>query len=345
MIETRRCHYSVLTWSHSLLLLLLATMNVSGGAVPQSATAPSPLPLSPVTPDGIDFVIFVKATAIVCAVLFITVFSVYLNYWTALAFAGQHQLGGGLDGVNWRCSCSRGIDREVLDTFPILVYSTIKNHKIGKGELECAVCLSEFEDHETLRLIPKCNHVFHPECIDAWLASHVTCPICRANLKPDSGEVAVRMPTQLNANELSVESGGRSRRGEASETQYHQVARVPNDVGPSSSNSSGTGRATMDEARAKQSRDQRSRWRMFEKFPRSNSTGHSLVEQPRTNNDTERYTLRLPEEVRRYILMNHAAIGHSVSYHGVMKGVGWSDSEGSSRGKRNMTPASVHRKD
>ena len=54
--------------------------------------------------------------------------------------------------------------------------------KIGKGTLECTICLCEFEDDETLRLIPKCDHVFRPECIDMWLESYTTCPVCLANL-------------------------------------------------------------------------------------------------------------------------------------------------------------------
>ncbi|KAF9602633.1 hypothetical protein IFM89_030521 [Coptis chinensis] len=66
------------------------------------------------------------------------------------------------------------------------LYSVVKGLKIGKGALECAVCLNEFGNDETLRLLPKCDNVFHPECIDAWLASHTTCPVCRANLTPDS---------------------------------------------------------------------------------------------------------------------------------------------------------------
>lgn len=48
---------------------------------------------------------------------------------------------------------------------------------------------NEFEDEQTLRLIPKCNHVFHLECIGAWLDSHVTCPVCRANLVEQAGHV------------------------------------------------------------------------------------------------------------------------------------------------------------
>ncbi|KAI9112008.1 hypothetical protein K1719_016904 [Acacia pycnantha] len=337
MIETRRSHFI-------LLFLLLATTYVSGGAIPHSATAPSP---SSMTPE-VDISILLKATAVVCAVLFITFFSAYFNYWTAVIFARQHDLApAGRNGVSWRCSCSRGIDRKILDTFPILVYSTIKNQKIGKGELECAVCLSEFEDHQTLRLIPKCNHVFHPECIGAWLASHDTCPLCRANLNPDPGEVSIRMPTQLNADEPNEESGGRSMRSEVSERQNHPAAQVPNDVGASSSNSANN---MEEECRAKPSRNRRTRWGKYERLQRSNSTGHSLVEQPEAtpSSDHERYTLRLPEELWRYILMNHAAIGRSESYHGVtpMKGMGWSDSDESSRGKVNLTmPPFVRRKD
>ncbi|CAH9084644.1 unnamed protein product [Cuscuta epithymum] len=44
----------------------------------------------------------------------------------------------------------------------------------------CCVCLSEFEEGERVRVLPKCNHAFHIHCIDTWLASHTNCPICRA---------------------------------------------------------------------------------------------------------------------------------------------------------------------
>ena len=45
-----------------------------------------------------------------------------------------------------------------------------------------AVCLVEFQENEAPRLIPKCNHVFHINCIDVWLRSHANCPLCRANI-------------------------------------------------------------------------------------------------------------------------------------------------------------------
>ncbi|KAK1356092.1 RING-H2 finger protein ATL5H [Heracleum sosnowskyi] len=44
----------------------------------------------------------------------------------------------------------------------------------------CSVCLSEFIDGELVRVLPECLHAFHVSCIDMWLQSHASCPLCRA---------------------------------------------------------------------------------------------------------------------------------------------------------------------
>lgn len=43
------------------------------------------------------------------------------------------------------------------------------------------VCLGEFEEDKELKVIPGCGHLFHPQCIDAWLVSHGSCPVCRCS--------------------------------------------------------------------------------------------------------------------------------------------------------------------
>jgi len=50
------------------------------------------------------------------------------------------------------------------------------------GSIDCSVCLGEFQDDESLRLLPKCSHAFHVDCIDTWLRSHSNCPLCRASI-------------------------------------------------------------------------------------------------------------------------------------------------------------------
>ncbi|KAK1387546.1 RING-H2 finger protein ATL2 [Heracleum sosnowskyi] len=76
-------------------------------------------------------------------------------------------------------TANRGLEVSVLNSLPLFVYSEL-THK----ELDCAVCLSEFEEGETGRVLPKCHHSFHIECIDMWFHSHSTCPICRARVEP-----------------------------------------------------------------------------------------------------------------------------------------------------------------
>ncbi|KAJ1646692.1 hypothetical protein LPJ64_001864 [Coemansia asiatica] len=42
----------------------------------------------------------------------------------------------------------------------------------------CAICLSDYEDGEILRLLP-CNHHMHQSCVDEWLHINRSCPLCK----------------------------------------------------------------------------------------------------------------------------------------------------------------------
>ncbi|CAM6094747.1 unnamed protein product [Calypogeia fissa] len=75
-----------------------------------------------------------------------------------------------------------GVDQTFIDTLPVFPYKAICGLKEGT---DCAVCLSEFESEDRLRLLPKCKHAFHIDCIDTWLLSHSTCPLCRCALLND----------------------------------------------------------------------------------------------------------------------------------------------------------------
>ncbi|RAL37183.1 hypothetical protein DM860_004105 [Cuscuta australis] len=79
-------------------------------------------------------------------------------------------------------SQSSGVDKTVVESLPLFKFSSLKGSRDG---LECAVCLSRFEDPEILRLLPKCKHAFHVGCIDQWLQKHSTCPLCRHKISSD----------------------------------------------------------------------------------------------------------------------------------------------------------------
>ncbi|OIW14090.1 hypothetical protein TanjilG_11435 [Lupinus angustifolius] len=76
---------------------------------------------------------------------------------------------------------ARGLDASIIALLPIFNYDPKMN---PDNPPDCAVCLSEFEEGETGRVLPKCNHAFHTDCIDMWFHSHSTCPLCRAAVEP-----------------------------------------------------------------------------------------------------------------------------------------------------------------
>lgn len=74
----------------------------------------------------------------------------------------------------------------VLTRLPVFEYSSA----VQKKKISCSVCLMDFKDGEKGRFLPRCFHCFHVDCIDAWLASHLECPVCRASVDPAAPELA-----------------------------------------------------------------------------------------------------------------------------------------------------------
>ncbi|XP_065880344.1 RING-H2 finger protein ATL11-like [Euphorbia lathyris] len=268
------------------LFFFLFIAKLSAAQQPPSSAPPffDPLPTQPKFNPSLALLMLIIVGAFFC----MGFFSIYIRRCAERRYMRSHvsinsaALGGGGRFSRRR---QQGLEAAVIETFPTFLYSTVKGHKIGKGALECAVCLNEFEDDQTLRLIPKCSHVFHPDCIDAWLVSQITCPVCRANLVPQPGDIP------FDSNSLfEPEQGPNNIRNEE---QNDFLIRVSDE----SDRSRG-----LEALQVAPNRSWSTGWRLGSLFPKSRSTGQLLV-QPGAN--TERFTLRLPEEIRNQLLNTH----------------------------------------
>ncbi|PUZ76143.1 hypothetical protein GQ55_1G266200 [Panicum hallii var. hallii] len=95
--------------------------------------------------------------------------------------------GGGAAGGGGGIRAARGVDPDVLRSLPVTVYRKAAPGSKEEDAAECAVCLAELEDGEEARFLSRCGHGFHAACVDTWLASHTTCPLCRLTVaKPDA---------------------------------------------------------------------------------------------------------------------------------------------------------------
>lgn len=82
-----------------------------------------------------------------------------------------------------------GLHPMVIASLPMFVIS--KESKCSKDcnldsdrAHECPICLNELEDGEMGRVLPNCSHVFHARCVDEWLVSNSSCPVCRTDAEP-----------------------------------------------------------------------------------------------------------------------------------------------------------------
>ncbi|CAL9045001.1 E3 ubiquitin-protein ligase ATL31-like [Musa acuminata AAA Group] len=189
--SSRRATPATIHRTASLLLIVLALLLVT----PRRVSAQSTATPSGDGPSGYSVRIKPGVAALVigliCGFFFLGFFAVYIHQCSSGSSGGTRPSGAVESRAAASRAARRGLDPEVLASFPTMAYAEAKEHKKGKGALECAVCLSEFAHDDTLRLLPRCCHVFHVDCIDVWLGTHVTCPVCRANLaEPEPADAA-----------------------------------------------------------------------------------------------------------------------------------------------------------
>lgn len=140
-----------------------------------------------------DSAMALTVLALLTALLFMSFFSIYIRHFARSSSSDSSYRRRrrssstayfSATSSNYRSprSIEKGVDPITIQSIPVHAYGGRDAKQAIKKlepEIECAICLSEFEERDWVKEIPYCGHVFHVECIDTWLSSHVTCPLCR----------------------------------------------------------------------------------------------------------------------------------------------------------------------
>ncbi|KAG5570250.1 hypothetical protein H5410_060016 [Solanum commersonii] len=78
-------------------------------------------------------------------------------------------------------NATKGLSQEVIKKLPKYNFCSVNTDRESQ-EVTCAICLQDFKDGDSTRVLPSCKHSFHTQCIDEWLIRHGSCPICREEI-------------------------------------------------------------------------------------------------------------------------------------------------------------------
>ncbi|TKY62369.1 RING-H2 finger protein ATL16 [Spatholobus suberectus] len=100
--------------------------------------------------------------------------------WISTLRAPQHENHDPFTALSPRM-WNQGLDESAIREIPTLEFT---NGDVEKNQsvCGCVVCLTEFQEHDMLKVLPNCKHAFHVHCIDIWLQTNANCPLCRSSI-------------------------------------------------------------------------------------------------------------------------------------------------------------------
>ncbi|GLT84250.1 hypothetical protein SLE2022_024930 [Rubroshorea leprosula] len=146
----------------------------------------------------------------------------HLNRRCLRHFSGSHSVAA--TGSS-RVSPEDSPTLSLIDSLPIFTFSSITRRTTTASMIsgDCAVCLSKFELQDQLRLLPLCCHAFHTDCIDTWLNSNHSCPLCRSPIYASEADVMKVLLSSSNGGLQGSFDGSDSFRIEIGSVSHRQT--------------------------------------------------------------------------------------------------------------------------
>lgn len=75
---------------------------------------------------------------------------------------------------------NRGADERDIRSLPVSTVTDTSN--LPHGHTDCMICLESFETGDERKTLP-CLHGFHTTCVDKWLRTSASCPVCKHSIR------------------------------------------------------------------------------------------------------------------------------------------------------------------
>ncbi|KAH9500016.1 hypothetical protein Btru_076171 [Bulinus truncatus] len=93
---------------------------------------------------------------------------------------------GALLGTILRPAPQQTLSQSQVNQLPSVQHrSNISSGGAATSAVQCSICLSDYQRGDEKRILP-CSHNFHMDCVDQWLLTNATCPVCRARVHVSS---------------------------------------------------------------------------------------------------------------------------------------------------------------
>ncbi|TDL20360.1 hypothetical protein BD410DRAFT_725966, partial [Rickenella mellea] len=83
----------------------------------------------------------------------------------------------------------RATPSHVIASLPTAFY---KDWQTPDSDCRCPICLDDYKSLDPVLKVESCSHWFHKECLEQWLHSANTCPVCRNRVRASPRHRACR---------------------------------------------------------------------------------------------------------------------------------------------------------
>lgn len=94
--------------------------------------------------------------------------------------------------VNQREEVTEGFKEDQLERLKSKCQIEIKDEDLKeenfKTHSQCSICLDSYKVKDKVLAFKECPHIFHTNCIEAWLKINYYCPLCKSDKRHEIGE-------------------------------------------------------------------------------------------------------------------------------------------------------------